>query len=307
MSNDKMRGEWFWCDRWMGSSAFLLPLEARGLYREMLTQAWLRGARLPNDHGAIRRAVGADPEEWARAWPHVSKYWRVDGEDIVNDTQLEIYAETLAQRDRTHARAVAGANARHLPNKVPKQVLKHEPKQVLKQVLEHCPPDPSPSPSQRNNDNDVDGARGLLREALEAARGKHPGLNAQQILDLPAYQAPSGPVRLETCQHAALMRATAGKLRRALHPPKRARGAPAWDRGDDEAEAMQARAADWVKAHWAPSRRLETMPAVIEALAGLSPPADLAGAIREHLVFGIYPHLRTTNHATQTPKEAPNA
>ena len=32
-----LRAEWFWTDRWMGSSAFLLPMEARGLYREMLT------------------------------------------------------------------------------------------------------------------------------------------------------------------------------------------------------------------------------------------------------------------------------
>ena len=43
---DKLLAEWFWTDRWQGSSGFLLPLEARGLYREMLTQAWQRGGRL---------------------------------------------------------------------------------------------------------------------------------------------------------------------------------------------------------------------------------------------------------------------
>ena len=55
----KIRGEWFWVDRWMGSSAFLLPMEPRGLYREMLSQGFVRGAKLPNDEEAIRRAIAA--------------------------------------------------------------------------------------------------------------------------------------------------------------------------------------------------------------------------------------------------------
>jgi uncharacterized protein YdaU (DUF1376 family) len=98
--------EWFWTDRWMGSSGFLLPLEARGLYREMLTQAWRRGARLPNNHEAIRRAVGATEAEWARCWPLVSAYWREDSGDLVNDTQLEVYEKT---RRLSAARAESGA------------------------------------------------------------------------------------------------------------------------------------------------------------------------------------------------------
>ena len=71
----KLLAEWFWTDRWIGSSAFLLPLEMRGLYREMLTQAWRRGARLPLSETAIKRAVGATDEEWARTWPYVTTYW----------------------------------------------------------------------------------------------------------------------------------------------------------------------------------------------------------------------------------------
>jgi uncharacterized protein YdaU (DUF1376 family) len=63
----KLLAEWFWVDRWTGSTAFGLPLEARGLYREMLSQAWRRGGRLPNDHDQIRRIVGASEKEWRRA------------------------------------------------------------------------------------------------------------------------------------------------------------------------------------------------------------------------------------------------
>lgn len=104
MRRNKLLAEWFWSDRWMGSSAFLLPLEERGLYREMLTQAWRRGARLPKDHESIRRAVGATEAEWTRCWPKVEPYWRVDGDSIVNDTQLEVYAKALAiHADRSRA------------------------------------------------------------------------------------------------------------------------------------------------------------------------------------------------------------
>lgn len=105
MAAEKLLAEWFWTDRWMGSSAFLLPLEARGLYREMLTQAWRRGARLPNDHEAIQRAVGCTTKEWRRGWLLVEKYWRVDGDWLVNDTQVEIYAAAQAL---TEARSRAG-------------------------------------------------------------------------------------------------------------------------------------------------------------------------------------------------------
>jgi uncharacterized protein YdaU (DUF1376 family) len=107
----KLLAEWFWTDRWNGSSGFLLPMEARGVYREMLTQSWRRGARLPNDHEAIRRAIGATPAEWRRAWPKVAGFWRVDGTDLVNDTQLAIYqdAEMRSTRASEHGSRAARA------------------------------------------------------------------------------------------------------------------------------------------------------------------------------------------------------
>lgn len=107
--SDKLLAEWFWTDRWDGSSAALLPLEARGLYREMLTQAWRRGARLPNDPEAIRRAVRATEEEWARCWPRVEKYWRVDGDALVNDTQVEVFSKSSSLRDHQVAGGLARA------------------------------------------------------------------------------------------------------------------------------------------------------------------------------------------------------
>lgn len=111
---DKMLAEWFWTDRWMGSSAFLLPMEARGLYREMMTQAWLRGAKLPADHEAIRRATGCSLAEWKRCWPAVQPYWRVEGPYLVNDTQVQVYQEALAAKERASERGRKGALGRAL-------------------------------------------------------------------------------------------------------------------------------------------------------------------------------------------------
>jgi uncharacterized protein YdaU (DUF1376 family) len=113
LASDKLLAEWFWIDRWVGSSAFGLPQEARGVYREMLTQAWRRGAQLPNDHDQIRRLTATTLAEWRRAWPLIEKFWRVVGGMLVNDTQLEIYAEAKRRQDGAQARAQAGAQARH--------------------------------------------------------------------------------------------------------------------------------------------------------------------------------------------------
>jgi len=110
---EKLLAEWFWTDRWTGSSAFLLPLEARGLYREMLTQAWRRGAQLPTDPETIRRAIAGTEIEWERSWPLVRPYWHSTEDGVlVNDTQLAIFTETQARAVTNKAKAINAARAR---------------------------------------------------------------------------------------------------------------------------------------------------------------------------------------------------
>lgn len=112
----KLLAEWFWVDRWTGSTAYLLPLEARGLYREMLTQAWRRGARLPLDEATIRRAVAATEAEWARAWPAIAPYWHERDGTLINDTQVEIYTEAQLRQQAASERGIKGAQARWRAN-----------------------------------------------------------------------------------------------------------------------------------------------------------------------------------------------
>lgn len=148
MPHDKLLAEWFWTDRWMGSSGFLLPMEARGVYREMLTQAWRRGAQLPNDHEVIRRAIGATEREWKRAWLLIERYWRVEGDMLVNDTQREVYADAQAKYEKASERGRKGAQARaQALAQASAQAGTQAPAQAPpKHVLEHKPPSPSPSP-----------------------------------------------------------------------------------------------------------------------------------------------------------------
>jgi uncharacterized protein YdaU (DUF1376 family) len=135
----KLLAEWFWIDRWMGSSAFLLPMEPRGLYREMLTQAWRRGARLPNDPEAIQRAVGCTPKEWKRCWPHLAGYWRVDGDSLVNDTQIAVYTAAKARLDRASAAGRRANAARWSDPSSVRPTLRSD-------VRPESPPSLSPSP-----------------------------------------------------------------------------------------------------------------------------------------------------------------
>jgi uncharacterized protein YdaU (DUF1376 family) len=108
----KLLAEWFWGDRWFRSSAMLLPIEARGVYREMLTAAWMQGARLPNDPAAIQRFIRCTPEEWARCWPLVARFWRIEEGWLVNDTQQEIYGISNARRERFVERSKKANSAR---------------------------------------------------------------------------------------------------------------------------------------------------------------------------------------------------
>jgi len=142
VAGDKLLAEWFWVDRWMGSSGFLLPIEPRGLYREMLTQAWRRHARLPNNHESIRRAVGCTLEEWNRCWPAVSHYWREDGLFLVNDTQLEIYQET---KDLSAKRSEAGRLGNQ--KRWSQDTSQNDRNVIANVIAKPSPPSPSPSPS----------------------------------------------------------------------------------------------------------------------------------------------------------------
>lgn len=138
----KLLAEWFWVDRWAGSSARGLPLEARGLYREMLSESWRRGGALPKDPEQIRRIVGASEREWNRSWPLVKRYWidAIGGLEIVNETQLIVYAEARERQASFAERGRKGGLAKHVAKLQAKPQAKPQAKLVAKGVLKQQPP-----------------------------------------------------------------------------------------------------------------------------------------------------------------------
>jgi uncharacterized protein YdaU (DUF1376 family) len=104
--------EAFWTDRWLGSRAFFLPVEARGLYREMLTAAWRHGAELPTDHAQIRRLTMTTEAERDRCWPRIAHYWHVVGDKLVNFQQQRIYREAQARFAKASAAGQTAARRR---------------------------------------------------------------------------------------------------------------------------------------------------------------------------------------------------
>lgn len=154
-TQDKMLAEWFWTDRWQGSSGFELPIGPRGLYREMLTQAWRKGGSLPNNEETIRRICGVTEAEWNECWPSVKSFWKAEGDRLVNDTQLEVYAEALTVREGAKKRAKAASDRAAEIRKGLRDGHRDGPplRTTVTDSAKTTPPSPSPSPSLTTTEN----------------------------------------------------------------------------------------------------------------------------------------------------------
>lgn len=155
----KLLAEWFWIERWDGSRAPLLTMEAQGIYRAMLSQAWRRGAVLPNNEEEIQLLIRVRPKEWKRSWPAVKPFWVPVGDTLVNETQAEIYADALGRSERAQARAQAGAQA----SAQARAQAQHK----------QSPPSPSPSPGKTHGPTTTRGPKKIAdvetRQAIKAA------------------------------------------------------------------------------------------------------------------------------------------
>jgi len=309
----KLLAEWFWTDRWMGSAGWLLPLAPRGLYREMLTQAWPRGASLPDDHAAIRAICNVSESDWAAVWPAVEPFWKaVDGR-LVNETQLEVYADSTGRKEskvrggKARAAAAERSGGRFTPAQPPAETPAHGPAGGRKIApADDQPPSPSPSPTaipvqpppspsvdsqaETAPRSDADADRSKLREALQDLRRRQHAFaekTDQQILDCAVFHAPTGPVRIDTCANVMLLRATTGKVRG--YGQAKPRKFKAAKDGSDwvVAEADEAREVEaWIRAKW--GNRGTTAPTTIDELrediAALKPPLHLIQPIEAALL-----------------------
>lgn len=220
---DKMLAEWFWIDRWEGSSAVALPMEQQGLYRAMLTRAWRLGGSLPADPGQIQREVRCSPAEWKRAWPAVSRYWRAADDDpsrLVNDTQLEVMEECRRRRDAASEHGKKAAQARHdksdaraAPEDIPGRVPEHSPGTNLRSPVSGTTDYPVGHP--RTREGQPGELEALQRQALDALEAAHLSTRQERdVLLTRASRAPNGSVlvNIRNCTSVPWLRTTIQRL-----------------------------------------------------------------------------------------------
>lgn len=88
-------------------------------------------------------AIGCEREDWDAHWPSIAHYWHDDGQgNLVNDVQVEIYAECLTRYGARTEKASKAANARwnarsNAPSNA--QASKMAPKSDAKPMLGECP------------------------------------------------------------------------------------------------------------------------------------------------------------------------
>lgn len=156
---DPLPGELRYTSNWRGSPLQMLPLAARGLYSEMLTQAWATRARLAQtDEDEIMRLIRATPAEWEGGWPRIRHYWATatdpttGAEVLVNKKQLEVYLGALMARtvtitrNRAANRASVAARAKKVaPPAAPPPRPAVAPKVAAPAPVRKAPPQP-PAP-----------------------------------------------------------------------------------------------------------------------------------------------------------------
>ena len=101
-----------------------MHLDELGAYVLLLAEAWLDGARLPNDENEVREMLGPDAEDeetWQRLRRFVVRRMFTpseDGASLENATQVEIYRETLQRHEKL---AEAGRKGGRKSRKSPPQ------------------------------------------------------------------------------------------------------------------------------------------------------------------------------------------
>ena len=103
------------------------------------------GAKLPANTDMLQRLAGVTTGEWDRLWPLVKQYWTERGGHLVNETQLEVYADALQRKQVRVDRAKKGADARWGKAREEPKECSSNAQASDKHMLKQCPPSPSPS------------------------------------------------------------------------------------------------------------------------------------------------------------------
>lgn len=97
----KLRGLWWWTDRWLRSTAFTdMNLEQQGAYRNLLDAACLRDGLLPADDYALAKMCG-DALAWDRVRDVVLRWFTLTEDGYRNETLDAVMAESQRRAANT--------------------------------------------------------------------------------------------------------------------------------------------------------------------------------------------------------------
>ncbi len=108
--NSQMPWLKFWPTNFMMDTQHL-SFAQKGVHIDLICHAWRRlNIALPNDDDWIRRRLGVDDEQYRReVLPVLEEFWPVEGDDRVNQTLRDEYADALARAEKSRR----AANIRH--------------------------------------------------------------------------------------------------------------------------------------------------------------------------------------------------
>lgn len=286
-----MRGAFHWIDRWRLSEAFkTMTLAEQGAFRNLLDELWLTNGVLPDDDRLLARLCG-DPTQWKKVRTAVmAKFYKVES-GWRNRTHDEVSAESKRRADKQARYREEKKKQRNASGNEPGNAGSNEPANVPSSLFTvHC----SPGNELPGGDGEIESARAELRKAIQTFREfVGTGESDQVILELPKFHSTGGGVvRIDTCDNAALMRATTAKVLKSSKPsqpkPKKAKAArdssdwiAAEDQDNAESEA-------WISANWPPDCDPQTESDLRGLLATLKPPIEFATVI-EAALFRRHP------------------
>lgn len=104
MSHTKRPWMRLWCRRLMASTTWQnLDAAGRGVYLELIMEAFVRDEPLPKDEDELRLMARATEDEWSRAWPIIKRKFKETEGGLVN---------SVVEDEKTHFLSLSKAGAK---------------------------------------------------------------------------------------------------------------------------------------------------------------------------------------------------
>ena len=123
-----------------------MSAEQRDVYRNLLDMCWRDGS-LPTDEKALRKMALAEPDEWRRSWPTVSKQFS-ERDGRLYHSKVESKRPAIVQSKQNRANGARLATAQRTGKRHDQR---NGNRNGERDVDRNPPPSPSPSPEETKN------------------------------------------------------------------------------------------------------------------------------------------------------------